>query len=235
MDEHSDPIAEAVRWCICEGELIQAMGRGRGVNSNAATPLEIDLLTDVVLPVTVDALVPWSDLRPTRRDLMALTGIVLENAADMADCFPELWSTAAAARQDRSRSVTNCYYRDLYNSQMSHSSAEVTYRQEGAGHRARSARVDLSSIPDPEAWLTNRLGPLASFMLTRCNSDASESNGPSDAAHLDTLASRLTASMQAVLAARRAALDALSARLEAAELVAPRRSAHPEPTEEIDA
>lgn len=235
MEEHSDPIAEAVRWCICEGELIQAMGRGRGVNRNAATPLEIDLLTDVVLPVTVDALVPWSDLRPTRRDLMALTGIVLENAADMADCFPELWSTAAAARQDRSRSVTNCYYRDLYNSQMSHSSAEVTYRPEGAGHRARSARVDLSRIPDPEAWLTNRLGPLASFMLTGCNSDASESNGPSDAAHLDTLASRLTASMQAVLAARRAALDALSARLEAAELVALRRSAHPEPTEEIDA
>ncbi|EDP61120.1 hypothetical protein BAL199_00255, partial [alpha proteobacterium BAL199] len=47
--------------------------------------------------------------------------------------------------------------------------------------------------------------------------------------------SRLTASMQAVLAARRAALDALSARLQAAELVAPRRSAHPEPTKEIDA
>ena len=60
-----------MRWSICEGELIQAMGRGRGVNRTAATPLEIDLLTDVVLPVTVDALVPWSDLRPTRRDLMA--------------------------------------------------------------------------------------------------------------------------------------------------------------------
>ncbi len=63
-EEHADPIAEAVRWSICEGELIQAMGRGRGVNRTAATPLEIDLLTDVVLPVTVDALVQWSDLRP---------------------------------------------------------------------------------------------------------------------------------------------------------------------------
>ena len=58
MEEHADPIAEAVRWSICEGELIQAMGRGRGVNRTADTPLEIDLLTDVVLPVTVDALVP---------------------------------------------------------------------------------------------------------------------------------------------------------------------------------
>ena len=119
MEEHADPIAEAVRWSICEGELIQAMGRGRGVNRTAATPLEIDLLTDVVLPVTVDALVPWSDLRPTRRDLMALTGIVLENAADMAACFPELWPTREAAKKDGQRKGTNGYYRDLYNSRMS--------------------------------------------------------------------------------------------------------------------
>ncbi|MCA8880953.1 MAG: hypothetical protein KDA73_13585, partial [Rhodobacteraceae bacterium] len=235
MEEHADSIAEAVRWSICEGELIQAMGRGRGVNRTAATPLEIDLLTDVVLPVTVDALVPWSDLRPTRRDLMALTGIVLENAADMAACFPELWSSAAAARQDRSRSVTNCYCRDLYNSQMSHSSAEVTYRPEGAGHRARTAPVDLSSIPDPEAWLTNRLGPLASFeMRSRAGTNA-DTPDPAYAAHLDTLASRLTTSMQAVLAARRAALDTLSARLEAAKPAALRHPHHPQPEEETEA
>ena len=37
MEEHADPIAEAVRWSICEGELIQAMGRGRGVNRTADT------------------------------------------------------------------------------------------------------------------------------------------------------------------------------------------------------
>jgi putative DNA primase/helicase len=235
MEEHADPIAEAVRWCICEGELIQAMGRGRGVNRSAATPLEIDLLTDVVLPVSVDALVSWSDLRPTRRDLMALTGIVLENAADMAACFSELWSSAAAARQDRSRSVTNCYYRDLYNSQMSHSSTEVTYRLEGAGHRPRSARVDLSRIPDPEAWLTNRLGPLASFEMqpiVGADIDAPDANC---VVGLDALASRLTASMQAVLAARRAALDALSARLKAAKPAALRHPHHPQPTEETEA
>ena len=71
MEEHADSIAEAVRWSICEGELIQAMGRGRGVNRTAVNPLEIDLLTDVVLPVTVDAMVSWPELRPNRRDVMA--------------------------------------------------------------------------------------------------------------------------------------------------------------------
>ena len=39
MEAHADPIAEAVRWSICEGELIQAMGRGRGVNRTADTVL----------------------------------------------------------------------------------------------------------------------------------------------------------------------------------------------------
>jgi putative DNA primase/helicase len=230
MEAHFDPIAEAVRWSICEGELIQAMGRGRGVNRTVDTPLGIDLLADVVLPVTVDELVPWSDLKPTRRDLMALAGIVLDNAADMAACFPNLWPSAEAARQDRARSVTNCYYRYLYNSQMSHSSAEVTYRPEGPGHRARIAPIDLARIPDPEAWLTNRLGPLASFEVTPCDIAAQDALEQSDAERLDALGSRLTASMQAVLATRRAPLDALAARLETA---APTGSpSHPKPTEE---
>ncbi len=210
MEEHADPIAEAVRWSICEGELIQAMGRGRGVNRTAVTPLEIDLLTDVVLPVTVDELVPWSDLRPTRRDLMALSGIVLENAADMAACFPDLWSSREAAKKDGQRKGTNDYYRDLYNSRMSPSSVEVTYRPEGGGHRARTARVDLSCIPDPEAWLTNRLGPLA-----QCDIAGPTAGQADGRERVDDLGARLTASMQALLATRRAALNALSARLDA--------------------
>ena len=217
MERHVDPIAEAVRWSICEGELIQAMGRGRGVNRTARTPLEIDLLADVVLPITVNALVPWSDIRPTRHDLMALQGIVLENAADMAACFPDLWPSPVAARQDRSRSVTNCYYRDLYNSQMSHSCAQLTYRPEGAGHRARTAQVNLSRIHDPEAWLTNRLGPLASFTINHIAGECADMPDPANTARLDALACRLTDSMQAALAGHRSALDALSARLEAAK------------------
>jgi putative DNA primase/helicase len=211
METHADPIAEAVRWSICEGELIQAMGRGRGVNRSAETVLEIDLMTDVVLPVTVDALVPWSQIRPARRDLMTLAGIVLENASDMATCFPELWPTREAAKKDGQRKGTNCYYRDLYNSQMSPSSVVVTYRPAGPGHRARTARVDLARIPDPQAWLTNRLGPLA-----QCDIAVLPDAQAKQQARLEALASRLAAGMHAILATRRAALDVLAARLEAA-------------------
>ncbi|MFT4962296.1 MAG: putative DNA primase/helicase [Paracoccaceae bacterium] len=95
---HADLTTEAIRWSICEGELVQAMGRGRGVNRTAGTPLSIDLLVDTVLPVTVREVVNWSGLRPSRRDLMAARGVVLDNAADMAVCFADLWSSRDIAK-----------------------------------------------------------------------------------------------------------------------------------------
>ena len=68
----------------------------------------------------------------------------------------------------------------FYNSKMSPSSVEVTYRPIGAGHRVRTARVDLARIPDPEAWLTNRIGPLASCEIRRFENAGTDAPGPSD-------------------------------------------------------
>jgi putative DNA primase/helicase len=208
---HPDPTAEAIRWSICEAELIQAMGRGRGVNRTAARPLQIDLLTDVVLPVTVSELIDWQDLRPTRRDLMAARGVVLENAADMARCFPDLWDNHEAARKDGQRSGTNGYYRIFYNSKMSHSSVAVSYRPEGSGQKLRRAVFDLGLIRDPEAWLTRRLGPLAVLAF-----DPPARPATQDADGLGYLSRRLHAAMVRDRTARVAALDALNARLSAA-------------------
>jgi len=59
---HPDPLVEAVRFAICEGELLQAVGRGRGVRRNAEMPLEVLILTDVPLPIPVDTLITWKGL-----------------------------------------------------------------------------------------------------------------------------------------------------------------------------
>jgi putative DNA primase/helicase len=164
-EAHADPLAEAIRWSICEAELIQAIGRARGVNRTAETPLEIDLLTDIVLPVTVQFVAPWDEVRPDRTDIMAAAGVILDNAADMARCFPDLWPTAHAAKQDRwrTRTVTNGYYRKVYNSQMLRSSGTVTYQPAGAGQKPREAVFDVAVIRNPRAWLEDRLGPLVRF------------------------------------------------------------------------
>ncbi|CAA7621914.1 conserved hypothetical protein [Magnetospirillum sp. SS-4] len=159
-DHHADPLAEAIRWSICEAELIQAIGRGRGVNRTSETPLEVDLLTDVVLPVTIDTVLSWDEARPGRTDIMATHGVMLDNAADRARCFPDLWPTPEAAKQDRWRRVTNCYYRNISNSEMLRSSVTATYQPAGAGQKPRRAMFDLDMIKDPKAWLEQRLGPL---------------------------------------------------------------------------
>jgi putative DNA primase/helicase len=96
-DQHCDLVAEAVRWQICEAELIQALGRGRGVNRTAETPLDIDILTDVVLPVTVDEVLPWTE--PSEAvEMMAGAGIELSAPRDMARAWPWVWPTARAAK-----------------------------------------------------------------------------------------------------------------------------------------
>ena len=218
---HEDPLAEAIRWTICEGELIQAIGRGRGVNRTPADPLSIDLLTDVVLPIAVHEVLSWEDIKPTRLDAMAASGVVLENAADMARAFPELWPSHDAARQEKARSVTFGYYRPLYNSEMSHSSAFMTYRPVGAGQKDRTAQFDLIIIPDPRAWLEARLGPLDHFeMIGGAASPAQPVASVCliDArARLTALSTRLDAAIHQRIANDRTRLAALSARLEAAK------------------
>jgi putative DNA primase/helicase len=218
-EEHADPTAEAVRWSICEGELVQAVGRGRGVNRTAETPLEIDLLTDVVLPVAVHEVLAWDEVRPSRHDIMATAGVEIENAADMARCFPELWPSHDAARQD-GRSVRNCYYRDLHNSRSSHSSSVVSYRPAGPGQKARQARFDLALIPDPHAWLEARLGTLAHYEMLGGEvppvASADVTGSDDGRTRLTALSARLDAAIHRPLATDRACLAALSARLEAA-------------------
>lgn len=99
-DRHPDPLAEAVRWQICEGELIQIIGRARGVNRTSTNPVEILVLTDRPLPLAIDEAVTWDTLAPTPGDLMlAQGGVALVSPSDASRCYSNLWPTPAAARQ----------------------------------------------------------------------------------------------------------------------------------------
>jgi hypothetical protein len=51
-DWHPDESVESIRWLVHEGELIQALGRGRGINRTEETPLDVDLLFDTSLACT---------------------------------------------------------------------------------------------------------------------------------------------------------------------------------------
>ncbi|MFT8246533.1 hypothetical protein [Roseomonas sp. BN140053] len=69
---HPDPDAEAVRWATCEAELVQAVGRVRGVRRTANNPVEVWLTTSTPLDdVAVAEAIPlreawerWGGLDP---------------------------------------------------------------------------------------------------------------------------------------------------------------------------
>ena len=76
---HADEKAELLRAAICDDEVLQAIGRGRGVNRTAANPLEVHVLADVALPLVHDEIVAWETVAPDLFQRMLLAGIAVDS------------------------------------------------------------------------------------------------------------------------------------------------------------
>ena len=96
-EQHPDPMAEAVRWQICEAELIQCGGRGRGVNRSASAPLQLDVLSNVCLPMEVAQPLRWDDNAPGRIEEMVAHGLLPEGPAAAAMIYPDIWKEKKTA------------------------------------------------------------------------------------------------------------------------------------------
>ncbi|MCB8883982.1 toprim domain-containing protein [Acidisoma cellulosilytica] len=164
-ERHPDTIAEAIRWQICEGELLQIIGRGRGVNRTVENPLDVLVMTDVPVPTPVAETIAFADLDPTPDDqMMAAAGIILRNARHAASAFPDFWPShnAADLALRRSRVRQTCKDNTLLYSDDG-PWKRATYQLAGARAQPSTAIFDPSTCADPESWLTAKLGPLARF------------------------------------------------------------------------
>jgi hypothetical protein len=104
VSAHPDARVDAVLRQIREAELLQALARIRPVHRGPGAPCEVVVATNVPLPgLLVDEAVSWKDLAPDRVRRMELAGFVPDLAADCAAAYPEMFPSAAAARQARSR------------------------------------------------------------------------------------------------------------------------------------
>ena len=146
-DQHPDPFAESVRKLITEAELVQALGRARAVNRTAQTPVDVDLLFDTVLPITVDEVSNWKD--PSLLLETAAEGVVLLSPVDMVRVWPTIWPNTRAADRTLAMAVPSLPGFERF-----------SYQLEGAKMKPRLAYFDLELIPDPRAWLEAQLGPL---------------------------------------------------------------------------
>lgn len=83
-ETHPDPIADALLRSISDAEIIQAIGRGRGVNRDADRPLAVYLLGNTPLQaMQPDHVEQWEPLG-AGAEHFARTGIELASPADMA-------------------------------------------------------------------------------------------------------------------------------------------------------
>jgi hypothetical protein len=151
-DQHPDPFAESVRQLITEAELVQALGRARAVNRSMQAPLDVELLFDTVLSVTVDQVSPW--IAPSLLIETAAEGVMLLSPVDLVKVWPALWPNDKAADRTIAMGVPALPGFDL-----------ITYQLDGPKMTRRTAYFDRKIIPDPGAWLEARLGPLKDLSL----------------------------------------------------------------------
>ena len=157
---HPDPRAEDVRWQICEAGLIQSIGRGRAVNRSADNPLQIDILTKVVLPVEVDEVTTWDEIQPTMAEVMKARGAVPVNYRDMATAYPDLFVSASAAQMALLRENPQQTPIDNYIISVCGGFLSLRYRR-GSRGPASTLLYDPDLVADPVAWLTGRVGKVA--------------------------------------------------------------------------
>jgi len=181
---HPDRQVEAVRFAICEAELIQAIGRGRGVRRDEHNPLDVLLLTDVPLPLPVTILTTWRDLCDGAGPLevLAARGVIPLDYRGIATTLPRWFKNARAvtdwfeyrpgaavrfralrAKAEKAERVVmgECVGIPYKNILIGNSNTFTTFRYRRAKvGRANLVLVDTSMHPDARAAVEAVLGPV---------------------------------------------------------------------------
>jgi putative DNA primase/helicase len=155
---HPDPHVDEIRQQICEAELMQAIGRGRGDDRTEANPLQIDILTNVPLPLVADEALAWKEIQPSLVKVMWARGAVPVSYQDMASAYPDLFDSAEAARKALKRQnpgQTPIEYISFAG--VCPGFLSVAYRRPGSRGPAGRLLYDPARI-DPAAWLAEHLG-----------------------------------------------------------------------------
>jgi putative DNA primase/helicase len=155
--QHPDARVEIVRWAICEAELIQAIGRGRGVRRTAENLLQIDILTNVVLPIVVDEVTTWGSIQPSLARVMWARSAVPLACADMAMAYQDLFRSGGHAaqmalrRENPSQTSIEKYLLDICDG-----FSRIDYRRSGSRGPGGVLLYDPRRV-DPVTWLEKHL------------------------------------------------------------------------------
>jgi len=161
-----DPDLEAVRASITDSELVQVIGRGRGINRTEETPLDVYVLAgDVVLPLPLDSLSDWRDVAPGPFERMAARGVILTSPCDATRGYPDLFPTAEAAKKALQRAKGGRDFGDIPLWRVPIGECprntpwlRVEYRPAGRGQQIRIAWVRPDRLTELRGWLETITG-----------------------------------------------------------------------------
>jgi hypothetical protein len=189
---YADPGLEAIRVAITNSAVSQGFGRPRGTNRTAETPCNVILMTNVVMPYPLSALVAWEDVALPKAARMAARGLFLNSPRDAALVYDDLFVSEDAAWEALDGVVllrpliSPCIPRSLKNisSNLLGLHGEINgrndsttdpvfrlksanYQPKGAGQQRRfGVWVAPQRAASLEAELTAKLGPLARFQVS---------------------------------------------------------------------
>ena len=156
--QHEDPRAEALRAAVCDDEVIQAIGRARGVNRTTANPVEVHLLADVALPLSHDRVVSWQLVCPNIFQRMLLAGIAVDSPSDAALLHHVMFDNAEQAKKAFQRGLFGGHFPISTYREMSLKSAR--YRRKGRGRSWQTAWWISGTSAEPKARIVQALGEI---------------------------------------------------------------------------
>jgi putative DNA primase/helicase len=169
-DQHPDDVCEHVRFQICEGELLQSLGRVRAINRTAQNPVAIGIVTDVVLPITADTAAHWE--APSKAMEPAEEGVMLFSAHDMVEFWPWVWKSIQAANRTLAKIRASARAAEEHRSEMVYKNPYIPfsngvaalYQRAGRNQKLRRAAFDLAKWPSPRAWFDEKRKVIAALL-----------------------------------------------------------------------
>lgn len=163
---YADPDMEALRVAVTEGEVIQAVGRVRGVNRTAANPVDVWLFADMATAIPINRMIRWAEIRPGVVARMLSRGLVLASPADASRIYTDLFPTPKAAEHALHRAKAdfppNPLLLGLIGEWGGNRLTKVTYRPAGRGQQNRRAWVAKDRVDGLAEWLSLQLGAAVS-------------------------------------------------------------------------
>jgi CHC2 zinc finger/Toprim domain len=179
---HPDPIAESFRWRACEGEVIQTIERGRGVNRQTdAERLDVLVLNDLPLGLPIDRLISTEEVPARAEDRMLVSGgVALSSAEHGSIAYPTIWPNGSMLRSRLKRERDQAGDKPWQPPAGFH---RVEYRLSRIGSHWETADYDPAVVSDIRVWLTNTLGPLAELSAPQCQPPQEKHTEGTDTEH----------------------------------------------------